>query len=489
MLLKAEGVSKRFGAVHALDRVNLLLQAGQVLALAGENGSGKSTLSRILAGGIVPDAGRILLDGREVRFTDPRSALEAGICLVSQEPTLVPHLSVAENVLLTRIGGPGRLISRARLTREAQPLLDRVGLRVDPAAPLSSLPPGDRELVEVAKALAPDPRVLILDEVTARLPDPERLFRVIDGLRAQGVGVVFISHRLREMRRLAKCATVLRDGRNAAELDWIDMTDEKISAAMVGRDLGELYHKTPVPVGPIRLEVRDLVTGRSPNPVSFSVRAGEILGVGGLVGSGRSDLLETLAGARPRRSGRVLLDGRRVRVRRPRDAQRAGIVLVPEDRLNQALVGEHSITDNLAMAWHRPLRRTERPADRARAERAISAYGIRCGGTHLPVCSLSGGNAQKVALAAAVGLAPRVLLLDEPTRGVDVGARADIYAILTGLATRGAALVLVSSDLLELIGLADRIIVLADGRVAGELTGEEITEEAVALLALGGGDT
>ncbi|NUR31047.1 MAG: sugar ABC transporter ATP-binding protein, partial [Catenulispora sp.] len=324
MLLRVTGVSKRFGAVQALDRVDLMLQAGQVLALAGENGSGKSTLSKIIAGGVEPDAGTITLDGREVRFTDPRSALEAGICLVSQEPTLVPHLSVAENVLLARLGRPTGPVGRTKLIRQAQPLLDRVGLRVDPAAPLSSLPGGDRELVEVAKALAPDPRVLILDEVTARLPDPERLFRVVDGLRAQGVGVVFISHRLREMRRLAKCATVLRDGRNAAQLDWIDMTDEKISAAMVGRDLGEFYHKAPVRPGPVRLEVRELTTARSPEPVSFAVRAGEIVGIGGLVGSGRSGLLEAVAGVRPARSGRIRVDGRRVRLRTPRDAHRSG---------------------------------------------------------------------------------------------------------------------------------------------------------------------
>ncbi|GAA4038504.1 sugar ABC transporter ATP-binding protein [Nonomuraea soli] len=484
MLLRVTGLSKRFGATQALDRVKLILQAGEVLALAGENGSGKSTLSKIIAGAVQPDEGTIELDGKPVNFADPRAALAAGVCIVSQEPTLVPHLSVAENVLLTRLG---RLVSRASLARRAEPLLRRVGLDVDPLLPLASLAPGDRELVELAKALGSQPKLLILDEATARMPDPSRLFDVVDQLKADDVGVIFISHRLPEMRRLAKRATVLRDGRNAAELDWLAMTDQGIASAMVGRDFGDFYHKAQVPIGEVRLEVRDLVTRRSPYPVTFTVRAGEIVGIAGLVGAGRSELLEAIGGAHPARSGLVLVDGRRRRVRSPIEAHRAGIVLVPEDRLSQALVPGHSIRSNLAMPWLRALERTDHGQEDRRARRAIAAYGIRCQGPDQPISGLSGGNAQKVVLARAVGQDPGVLLLDEPTRGVDIGARTDIYEIVAGLAARGAALVLVSSDLPELLGLADRIIVLADGRPAGELTREEATEEAVALLALGGG--
>jgi ABC-type sugar transport system ATPase subunit len=487
-LLRATGIGKSFGAVTALHDAGLEVARGEVVALAGENGSGKSTLARVIAGVLPCDRGRIELEGRPVRFDNPRQALAAGVCLVSQDPTLVPSLSIAENVLLARLTRPARLVDRAALAEQARPLLKRVGLTVDPRRPAGSLPPGDRELVEVAKALAAEPKVLILDEVTARLPDPERLFAAVEPLHRAGTGVVLITHRLREIRRLARRAVVLRDGTTVAELGREELSDERIAAAMVGRDLGEFFHKRPVSFGEVRLETRDLVTDRSPHPVSLSVRAGEIVGVAGLVGAGRSELLETVAGARRVRGGQVLIDGTPVALTSPGSARRAGVTLVPEDRFTQGLAPAHSLRDNVATPWLRALRRTDRPADHSRATAAVRDFRIRAPGVHTPVAALSGGNAQKVVLARALGPGPRVLLLDEPTRGVDIGARSDIYDMIGERAARGTAVLLASSDLLELLGLADRIIVLAEGRPAGELPRAEATEERIALLALGGGN-
>ncbi|MBW8485850.1 sugar ABC transporter ATP-binding protein [Actinomadura parmotrematis] len=487
-LLRVAGAAKRFGAVHALRGADLVVRAGEVVCLAGENGSGKSTLARIVAGSLAPDAGTVELDGAPAAFGSPRAALAAGVCLVSQEPTLVPGLSVAENVLLHRFRGPLRPVRRSALAAEAAPYLERAGLRIDPATPAGALPPGERELVELAKALAAGPRLLVLDEATTRMPDPERLFGVVDRLAAGGTGVVLITHRLREIRRACGRATVLRDGATVAELGPDELTDERLSAAMVGRDLGEYFHKRDVAVGEEVLGVRDLVTDRSPHPITFGVRAGEIVGLAGLVGAGRSELLETLAGARRARGGGVLLDGAPLAAASPRAARRAGIALVPEDRFAQALAAAHSIRDNLAVPWLRALRRTDRAADRERAHRAVADYRVRSASVDAPVATLSGGNAQKLVLAKALGHRPRVLLLDEPTRGVDIGARSDIYELVTGLAAEGTAIVLASSDLLELLGLADRVIVLAEGRPVGELDRDEATEERIALLALGGGE-
>ena len=487
-LLRAEGISKSFGPVRALADVSLRVAGGEVVALAGENGSGKSTLVKIIAGVLTADSGTVEFGGRPVSFASPRLALGSGVCLVSQEPTLVPDLSVAENILLGEFSAPARLVRRASLYDRAAAHLDEVGLRVDPRRATGSLGVGELELVELAKALAHSPRLLILDEVTSRLPDPGRLFEVVRRSRDRGVATVFITHRLREIRQLAGRAVVLRDGRLVAELPREELTDERIAAAMVGRELGEFFRKRPVAVGPPRLEVRGLVTDRAPHPVSVTARAGEIVGLAGLVGAGRSELLETVAGARHAHGGTVLVDGAPARIRSPRQAQRAGIVLVPEDRFSQGLSRWHSVRDNLATPWLRALRPTRRSRDAARAAAAVRDYRIRCPDTQAPVGSLSGGNAQKVVLARAFELAPKALLLDEPTRGVDIGARSDIYSFLGDLAARGTAILLASSDLLELLGVADRIVVLAEGRMAGELDRATATEEAIALLALGGGN-
>lgn len=490
VVLDVASISKSFGPVRALDSVSFHLDAGEVLALAGENGSGKSTLAKIVAGALSPDSGTITADGVARSFAGPHDALAAGIALVTQEPTVLPHMTIAENVLLHRLGRPTTVVRRHELAAAARPYLAEVGLNVDPLVPFAALSHGARELAEVAKALAAEPRVLILDEATTRLPDPERLFAVVEARCAErGMAAIIITHRLREIRRLSHRALVLRDGRRAGELGRTELTDEAISSLMVGRELGDFYAKRQRPPGGDVLAVEGLVTDRSPHPIDLCVREGEIVGLAGLVGSGRSELLETIAGCRRSHGGSIRVGGAPVRLDTPRAAMRSGIGFVPEDRWAQGLIAHDPLVANLALARHRSLRRTNRVADRRVARAAVSTYGVRCSSIESAVGTLSGGNAQKVLLARVLDAQPRVLLLDEPTRGVDIGAKAEIYAIIDDMVARGVGIVIASSDLLELLGLCDRIVVLCEGEAVGELSGDDATEERIALLSAGGGRT
>ena len=399
----------------------------------------------------------------------------------------MPQLSVAENVVLPSLRHPLALVDQPRLARRATPYLRRVGLDVPPLQPFHTLPPGRRELVEVAKALASEPRLLILDEATTRLPDPERLFRLVEELCAGGVAAIVITQRLREIRRLAHRAVVLRDGVVAGELARAELDEDRLTSLMVGRDLGGFFHKAEgARSDETVLEVRDVVTDRAPARVSVDVHAGEIVGVAGLVGSGRSELLETIAGARKRHGGEVRVAGRRVRPGSTSAALAAGAALVPEDRRQQGLILGASVSENIAMARWRPLSLRHAEPERARAREAVRRFGIRCPGVDADVSTLSGGNQQKVLLARCVSRSPKVLLLDEPTRGVDVGAREEIYRLIGELVAAGAGVLMASSDLPELLGLADRILVMCEGEVVGELHRAEATEEAIVHLAAGG---
>jgi ribose transport system ATP-binding protein len=487
-VLVGAGITKRFGAVTALAGVDIRVDPGEVVALVGENGSGKSTLSRILSGVLTPDEGMVELDGVACSFSSPAQALEHGIALVAQELTAVPEMSVAENVMLTRIPVTLGRVRRRQLCVQAQPFLDAVGVRCDPAARFSSLRSGDRELVEVAKALAARPRLMILDEATSRLgeSDVERLFSIVRRLREEGTSTLLITHRLREIVEIADRAVVLRDGRSAGELSRREVSDERLSSMMVGRDLVDFFHKRTIPFGRPLLEVDDLEVEGGRGPISFEVRAGEVLGLAGLVGAGRTEVLETIAGIRPVVAGSIRIDGAEVRNHSPRGALRAGLALVPEDRRGQGLVLGRSIAENVALGSWRTAGVVDRRRERREGADSIDRLRIRAPHADVEVRTLSGGNQQKVVLARCLSTNPKVLLLDEPTRGIDVGAKEEIFRLMGDMLEAGMGIVMASSELMELLGICDRILVLHDRAMAGELDRTDATEERIALLSAGG---
>jgi ribose transport system ATP-binding protein len=496
--LHVTGVRKQFPGVLALDGVSLAVAPGEVVAVVGENGAGKSTLMKVVAGVYVPDAGTVELDGRPVRFADPADAMAAGVSLIHQELNLAENLSVADNLFLGRevtTGGPLRLINRGAMANQAGELLAKVGFPASQAGKrVGDLPPGEKQLIEIARALGLDARVLIMDEPTSSLTrrETERLYSVIDALKATGVSVLYISHRLAEVKRVADRAVVLRDGRNAGELAKNEITHDNLVRLMVGRDLKQFYprtHRGGVGGQPV-LQVRGLTYANGPaTPATFEVRAGEVLGMAGLVGAGRTELAEAVFGVRPITGGELTLDGQPLRVGRPRDAIQAGLLLVPEDRRHHGLTTSATVGFNLSLpnldrlgSWLGVRGRAERELHRTWIDRLR----VKTPSAAQTVGLLSGGNQQKVVYGKWLARTPRVLILDEPTRGVDVGAKAEIYALIDELAGRGVAVWMITSDMEELLGMADRAVVLHDGRVAGELSRDELTEQAVMTLATGG---
>jgi ribose transport system ATP-binding protein len=497
-LLEVRGLSKSFPGVRALDGVSVRAAAGEVLAVVGENGAGKSTLMKVLAGVYQPDVGEILLDGRPVRFAGVRDALNRGVVLIHQELNLADNLSVTANLFLGRErvrGGPLGWLDRRAMTREAAALLARVGLAVPPGRPVAELSIGQQQLVEIARALAQSARIIIMDEPTSSLSqkETETLFGVIAELKRAGVTVLYISHRLAEVQTVADRVTVLRDGRNAGELSREHINHAAIVRLMVGRDLKQFYarrHAVADAGKPARLEIRGVRYARGPStPVSFALQAGEIVGLAGLVGAGRTELAEALFGLRPLIAGEVRLDGEPVRIRSPRSAIRHGLLLAPEDRRLHGLILTDTVEHNLSLPnldMLSVLRLVVRRREAALARKLVDRLRVKTPTIAKPVGLLSGGNQQKVALGKWLGRTPVVLILDEPTRGVDVGARSEIYALMDQLAGDGVAILMISSDLEEVLGMSDRVLVLYQGRFAGELGRAELTEEAVMNLATGG---
>jgi len=491
-LLEVRGATKRYPGVLALRDVNLSLGPSEVLAVIGENGAGKSTLMKVLAGIQQLDAGEILLDGKPIRIRSVQASLDLGVALIHQELNLCENLDVAANIFLGREPLRHGLIHEARAVEASRKFLQMVGLDISPRTPLQQLTIGRRQLVEIAKALSINARVLIMDEPTSSLTqhETENLFEVVDRLRERGVSMVYISHRLGEVKRLADRVMVLRDGENAGEISKQDITHDKMVGLMVGRDVSRFYDRHPHPAGDVALAVDQLRTRAHPGcRLSFQVRAGEIVGVAGLVGAGRTELLETLFGVERPLGGTIKVRGEKTRFRAPREAIAAGVALAPEDRKQHGLILEASVEENIGMAgWFRHrlaggfFNRRRQVAD---AQAMIEKLNIKTPHARQMVLYLSGGNQQKVVLGKWLALAPRVLLLDEPTRGIDVGAKEEIYHLMDRLAAEGVAILFASSEMEEVLGVSDRVLVMHQGSIAGELARSQLTEEAVMRLATG----
>lgn len=489
-LLQIRGLSKSFQVLKALDSVSFDVEAGSCHGIMGENGAGKSTLMKILAGIFPHDDGEILLHGQKVHFRHPADAAGAGIGIVHQELNLVSGLTVAENLYLGR--EPRRwhfLRDRRQLAERTQEHLRKIGIRLDPQAKVGELSAAQRQLVEIAKTLAQDPQILIFDEPTSSLSNAETkvLYDIIADLKARGATILYISHRMREIFDLCDHISVLRDGRHVATGKARDLTEEALVRQMVGRDLKAVARRGAAqPRGDVVLEVRELSDPARYQNISFSLRAGEIVGFAGLIGAGRSELAAGIFGAVPAQSGTMTLRGRPFQPRGPAEAMRAGVALVPEDRKLEGLVLTQSIRENLVLAVLSRL--AVGPFRRFTKERAVAAHwtrqlSIKSSGDEQAVGMLSGGNQQKVLLAKWLATRPALLILDEPTRGVDVATKAEIYILIRQLADEGMALMVISSDMPELMTVSDRILVMCEGSLAGEIDEDEATEEAVMVLA------
>jgi ribose transport system ATP-binding protein len=484
------GIRKEFPGVVALDGVDLEVARGEVHVLLGENGAGKSTLMKILAGAQPKDAGEIELDGRRVEIAGPRHAQALGVGIIYQEFNLVPQLGAAANVFLGR--EPSRLgwIDRRRLEADAARLLDGLGVQIDVRAPVRELGIAQQQMVEVAKALSLDARLLIMDEPTSALTESEiqELFRAIERLTATGVAVIYISHRLEEVRRIGRRVTVMRDGRRIASHDVGAVEIPELVRLMANRELTEHFPKQRATPGEEVLRVEGLTRGRVLRQASLRLRRGEVVGVAGVLGAGRTELARAIVAADRAETGTVTLKGRVVHARGPRAVVEQGVGLVPEDRKAHGLVLSLSVKDNLALPSQRRLSRlgvVDDRAERELARRKVEELRIKTPSLDQPVVLLSGGNQQKVVLGKWLAAGVDVLILDEPTRGIDVAAKVEIYELMNRLAARGTAILMISSELPEILGMSDRILVMREGRVAAELEAGEATQERVLAAALG----
>jgi ribose transport system ATP-binding protein len=494
-LFRVEGVSKRYGGVRALEKADLAVEAGQIHAILGENGAGKSTLIKIMAGVVVPDEGRMLLERREIKFASPAAANHAGIVCIFQELSLIPDLSVADNISISNPPKRFGLIDRRAQRRIAEEALARAGAEdIHPLAPVKDLPLSRRQMVEIAKALARNPRVLILDEATSALTaaDVAKVFVVLKRLRAEGLALLYISHRMHEIAELADRCTVFRNGRNVATYRAGEKSDNEVVELMIGREYSHVFPPKPALAAngaPPVLEARDLSWSGRLKDVSLSVRAGEVLGLGGLDGQGQRELLLALFGVLRGVTGEILVDGAPASISSPSAAKskRIGMALIPEDRKTEGLMLPMSVRVNLSFAaLDRISRRgvVDSASERHMIDQMIELLAIRSDGTDLPVAALSGGNQKKVVIAKWLMVKPRIILLNDPTRGIDVGTKVELYQLLRKLASTGAAIVFYSTDYDELIGCCDRVLVLYDGAVRRVLVGDEITERALIGSAL-----
>ncbi|TJZ88733.1 sugar ABC transporter ATP-binding protein [Paracoccus gahaiensis] len=491
-VLALDAVTKAFGPIEVLHGVDFALHPGEVHALIGENGAGKSTTMKILAGYLDPTGGQVLLEGQPVTFAGSDEAEERGIIMIHQEFNLAEHLSVDQNVFLGRELTRGILLDHKAMRARTADLLSQLHCRVDPATPVNRLSVPDKQMVEIAKALSRRARVLIMDEPTAVLTERETevLFAQIERLRAEGVAILYTSHKLGEVKRIADRVTVLRDGTMVRSDLTADVTEDDMAAAMVGRELSDLYPpKVRGSAEPI-LEAQGITVPGVVHDASLVLHRGEVLGLGGLVGSGRTELAEAIAGLRPR-TGSVRLDGTDLPAGQVAQAMRAGLAYLTEDRKGAGLLLDKSLRENLTLplleTFGRPL--IDRRREEAALDRAIAEFAIRAPSRDMAVGDLSGGNQQKLLLAKVLLSDPQVIIIDEPTRGIDIGTKQQIYTLIARLAAEGRSIIVISSEMPELIGLASRVIVMHAGRIAGELSGDAVTEGAIVRLAMGMDDT
>jgi ABC-type sugar transport system ATPase subunit len=492
VLLTVESISKGFPGVQALSDVTFHVHAGTIHAIMGENGAGKSTLMQVIAGALRPDSGRLIFDGTELHLSGTRDAASKGISIVFQELMLAPNMTVSENIFLgaePRLAGV--MVDRAAQRARARAAMERMGIAIDPDMRLGELTIAQQQLVEICKSLVHEPRLLILDEPTSSLSEADSLilFRVVHDLKASGVTILYISHRMREVFDNCDYVTVLRDGRHVKTTPLTETDPDEVVRLMVGRDLAGVQRIRPEnDAKPVILSVRGMSDGKRYNDISFDLRAGEIVGVAGLIGAGRSEMAMGIFGAPPAPRGTVILDGREVRIRRPGDAMRLGIGLVPEDRKSQGLVLGMAVGANLSLAalglGSLSNANFVKPQAEARViDSYVDRFRIKTPSTEQLVGLLSGGNQQKVVLAKWLAAKPRVLIVDEPTRGVDVSTKAEIYALMRGLAREGLAILVISSDLPEVLTISDRILVMRSGQLAGELSFDDASEERIMALA------
>lgn len=487
--LEMRGITKQFPGVLALDKVSLSIYPGKVLALVGENGAGKSTLMKVLSGVHKMDAGEILLNGKPVTIGNPLASRQMGISIIYQELSVLNNMDIAENIFVGRERKKNGMVDKKAQHEEARRLLARVGLSIDTHTRVGKLSTAQKQMVEVAKALSFDAKLIIMDEPTSSLTEKETamLLDIIHKLRDEGVAIVFISHRMNEIFEIADEIAVMRDGQMVKQLPAEGTQEKDVIAAMVGRDVHDLFVKAEAPIGDVALEVVGLSTKSLLKDISFKVHAGEIVGFAGLVGAGRSEVMRAVFGIDPRETGEIRVHGKPVRIESTVDALRAGLGFVPEDRKEQGLILKMSVRHNTSIAALSSVAKgwfIDRGAENALSDEYVAKLRVKTPSNEQKVMNLSGGNQQKVVIAKWMATHPAVLILDEPTRGIDVGAKKEIHALMSELARQGVAIIMISSELPEILGMSDRIYVMHDGRIRGELARENASQEAIMKLAI-----
>lgn len=492
MRIEMRGIDKSFGSNQVLKQAGFTLESGEVHALMGENGAGKSTLMKILTGVYTKDAGTVLVDGKEVNYKNPQEAEKAGIVFIYQELNVMFDLTVEENLFMGKeIHGKFGICDKKAMQKKAQEALNILGVNISPKTVMAELSVGQQQMVEICKALMADAKVIIMDEPTAALTQSETvaLFKVIESLRKKGVSMVYISHRMEEIFELCDRITVLRDGSYIGVKNIPETNMNEIVKMMIGREIGERYPSRNVKIGKEVLKVKELTRKGTFHDVNFSVRAGEVLGVSGLMGAGRTEIMQAIFGNLSYESGTIEIDGKEVKISNPRQAMEHGIGFITEDRKTEGLMLDKSIRENISLCNLRRISKSSvisREAEKNMVAEAIKDLHIKCFGSYHECNNLSGGNQQKVVLAKWILTNPKILILDEPTRGVDIGAKKEIYSIINKLAAQGVAIIMVSSELPEVLGMSDNIMVVREGEVRGIIFYEEANQERVMTLATGG---